>query len=93
MLFASIWDSFLVEASVLVLCQYAATLTRGEGADLFLQSGPFQNFQKIFQELTWFESFMWDVVVSRNHTYFIYLTYLASLITKPFFWIVELFYL
>ena len=52
MLFASIWDSFLAQASVLLLCHYTVTLSRGEGPDLFLQSGPFQNFQKFFQELT-----------------------------------------
>ena len=51
MLFASIWDSFLAQASVLLLCHYTVTLSRGEGPDLFLQSGPFQNFQKFFQEL------------------------------------------
>ena len=28
------------------LCQYAAILSRGKGPDLFLQSGPFQNFHK-----------------------------------------------
>ena len=50
---ASIWDSFLAQASVLLLCQYAAALNRGEGPDLLLQSGPFQSFQKFFQELTW----------------------------------------
>ena len=36
MLFASIWDSFLAQASVLLLFQYAATLSRGEGPGLFL---------------------------------------------------------
>ena len=35
---------FLTQASVLLLYQYATTLSRDEGADLFLQSGPFQNF-------------------------------------------------
>ena len=35
MLFASIWDSFLVETSVLLLCQYTATLNRGWVADLW----------------------------------------------------------
>ena len=34
----------------------------GEGANLFLQTVPYQNFQKFFQELTWSEQFMWDVV-------------------------------
>ena len=56
MLFASIWDSFLAQASVSLLyqyAQYAATLSTGEGTDLFLQSGPFQNSQEFFQELTW----------------------------------------
>ena len=52
MLFTSICDSLLTEASVLLLFQYAATLSRGEGSDLFLQSGPFENFHKFFQELT-----------------------------------------
>ena len=53
MLFASIWDRFLAQASVLLLCQYAAIFGRGEGADIFLQSGQFQNSQKFFRELTW----------------------------------------
>ena len=53
MLFASIWDSLLAQASVLVPCQYAATLSRWKGPDLFLKSGPFQNFHKYFQEWTW----------------------------------------
>ena len=39
--FASIWDSFLEKASVLPLFQYAATLSRGNGPNLFLQSWPF----------------------------------------------------
>ena len=64
MLFASIWDSFLAQASELLLFQYAATLSRGEGPDLFLQTGPFQNFHKFFQELTWYQKFMWDIVAS-----------------------------
>ena len=53
MLFTSIWGSFLAQASVLLLCRYIAALRRGEGLDLFLQSEPFQNFQKFFQEWTW----------------------------------------
>ena len=53
MLFASIRDRFLAQASVLLLFQYAATLSRWKGSDLFLQSGPFKNFHKFFQELTW----------------------------------------
>ena len=52
MLFASIWDSFLAQASVMLYFQYAATLSRGEGPHLFLQSGWYQNFRKFFQELT-----------------------------------------
>ena len=32
MLFASIWDSFLVQASMLLRCQYTATLSREGGA-------------------------------------------------------------
>ena len=46
-----------------VVCKYlrqfldtsfgVASLSRGEGPELFLQSGPFQNFHKFFQELTW----------------------------------------
>ena len=36
MLFASIWDSFVVQASVLLLFQYAATLSKEEELDLFL---------------------------------------------------------
>ena len=51
-LFASIWDSFLVQALVLLLFQYLATSSRGKGPDLILQSRPFQNFHKSFQELT-----------------------------------------
>ena len=53
MLFASIWDSFLAQALVLLLFQYAVTLSTGRGPDLFLQSKPFQNFHEFFQELTW----------------------------------------
>ena len=53
MLFASISYNFLGQASVLLLYQYAPTLSRVKGPDLFLQSGPFQNFHKFFQELTW----------------------------------------
>ena len=53
MLFASIRGSLLAQASVLLLLQYAATLSRGERSDLFLQSGSFQNFNKFFQALTW----------------------------------------
>ena len=39
------WDSFLAQALVLLLIQYTATWSRGEGPELFLQSEPFQNFQ------------------------------------------------
>ena len=53
MLFTSIRGSLLAQASVLLLLQYAATLSRGERSDLFLQSGSFQNFNKFFQALTW----------------------------------------
>ena len=53
MLFASVWDSLLEQASLFVPYQYAATLSREEPADLFLQSGTFRNFQKLFQEVTW----------------------------------------
>ena len=53
MLFASIRGSLLAQASVSLLLQYAATLSRGERSDLFLQSGSFQNFHKFFQALTW----------------------------------------
>ena len=53
MLFASIRGSLLAQASVLLLLQYAATLSRGERSDLFLQSGSFQNFNKFSQALTW----------------------------------------
>ena len=53
MFFASIWDSVLAQASMLLLCQYVATLSRGRGSDLYLQSRPFYNFHKSFQELTW----------------------------------------
>ena len=53
MLFASIRGSLLAQASVSLLLQYAATLSRGERSDLFLQSGSFQNFNKFFQALTW----------------------------------------
>ena len=49
----NIWDRFLAQASELLLFQYAATLSRRKGPDLFLQSGPFQNFHKFFLELTW----------------------------------------
>ena len=53
MLFASIGDNLLAQASVLLLFKHAATLIRREGPDLYLQTGPFQNFRKCFQELTW----------------------------------------
>ena len=61
MLFVSIWNSFLVQALVLLLFQYPATLSMGEGPDLFLQSGPFQNFHKFFQVLTWSQQYMWNI--------------------------------
>ena len=51
MLFANIWDSFLLQASVLLLFLYVATLSREEGPDLFSQNGPFQNVYKFYQEL------------------------------------------
>ena len=35
LLFASVWDSFLAQATVLLLYQYAATLSRGKGHDYF----------------------------------------------------------
>ena len=41
----------MAQTSVLALCQYAATLSREEGPNLFLQSKPLQNFHKFFQEL------------------------------------------
>ena len=44
----NIWDSFFAQASVSLLCRYAAILSRGKMPDLFLQSGPFQNFHKFF---------------------------------------------
>ena len=48
MLFASIWDSFFAQASVLLLFQYCATLSRGEGPNLFLQKCTIPEFQEIF---------------------------------------------
>ena len=53
MLFASILDNFLAQASELLLFQYAATLRMEKKPDLFLQSGAFQNSDKLFLELTW----------------------------------------
>ena len=53
MLFASIWYSFLAQASVLLSYQYTVTLSRRKWPDLFLESGPFQNFQKFFQDVNW----------------------------------------
>ena len=53
MLFVSIWDSFLAQASVLQLFQHATKLIGGEGAHLFLQSESFQDFWKSFQKLIW----------------------------------------
>ena len=53
LLFASIWDSLLEQASVFQLFEYAATLSKKEGPDLFLQSEPFQTFYEFFKELTW----------------------------------------
>ena len=38
--------------TTLTIC-YVQTLGRGEGHDLFLQSGPFHNLNKLVQELTW----------------------------------------
>ena len=49
-------SSFL-QASVLLNFQYAAKLSREERRDLFLQRGPFPNFLKFFQEMTWSQSF------------------------------------
>ena len=43
-------------------CQYAATLSRGKGLDLFLQRRPFKNFHNFFQDLAWSQRFMWDIV-------------------------------
>ena len=61
-LFASIWDCFLAQALVLLLCQYTATMSGVDRPNLFLQGGPFRNFQKFFQELNWFQFFMWDIL-------------------------------
>ena len=44
-LFASISENFLAQASMLLLFQYVATPREGrERSDLFLQSGPFQTW-------------------------------------------------
>ena len=63
MLFTSIWDSFLTQASVFLLFQYDGTLSRGEGSDLFEQSWPLRisrNFSRnwlglnnIYEILSW----------------------------------------
>ena len=44
---------FLAQASESLHCQYAATLSKGEGTDLFLHSQLLENSQKFFQEATW----------------------------------------
>ena len=53
MLFSSIWESFLAKASMMLLFQYGATLSRRKGSDLFRHSGPFLNFQIFLHKLTW----------------------------------------
>ena len=53
MLFASIWDSFLAQALVLLL--YTATLSIGKEPVLFLQGGLIENFQRFLQEMSWFQ--------------------------------------
>ena len=45
-LFASIRDHFLAQASVLLLFQHAASLIRGKEADLFLNSRISRNFSR-----------------------------------------------
>ena len=60
-LFASIWHSFLTQASVLLLCQYPASSSRVEGPELFLQSEQFQSFKNFFQELHFSE--IWTYVL------------------------------
>ena len=47
---------------MLLLCQYTATRGRWEGPGLLLYGGPFHNLQKYFQNLSWSQYFMWDIV-------------------------------
>ena len=49
MLFASIWDSFLAQASVLLLCQYTATLSRGRGLIYFCKVDHSRISRKFFR--------------------------------------------
>ena len=37
MLFVSVWDSFLAQASVLLICQYVVTFSSGKGPDWFVK--------------------------------------------------------
>ena len=48
MLFASIWDSFLAQASVSLLFQYAATLSGGEGDWFISAKWTIPEFPEIF---------------------------------------------
>ena len=52
-LFLSTWDSFLAQALTLLLFQYAAAFSWGNGPDWFLQT--FQNLWNASKELTWFQ--------------------------------------
>ena len=48
MLFASIWHSYLVETSVLLLCQYTATLSREVGGGFISAKWTILEFLEIF---------------------------------------------
>ena len=60
--FVIIWDSLLAQISVLLLFQYAAILSEGKRTDLFLKNGPLQIFRRFFQELTWLQLFVREIV-------------------------------
>ena len=49
MLFASIWNSFLEQTSVLLLCQYTATLSRGRCLVYICKVDHFKIFRNFFR--------------------------------------------
>ena len=50
-LFAIFWEIVLEHPLLLLLSEYAATMSKGKTPYLFLQIEPFQNFDKFLQEL------------------------------------------
>ena len=53
MLFASIWDSLLAQASMLLLFEYAATLSRKRSLIYFCKVDNFRISKEFFKESTW----------------------------------------